>query len=63
MVTNISWVMLFNSNLKALGSAPYICGITATLKYIMGNILWLYQGLFIICTPDVTKYSSKEEDT
>ena len=34
VVTNISWNMLFNSNLKALGSAPYISGITATLKFI-----------------------------
>ena len=34
MVTNISWNMLSESNLKTLGSAPYICGITATLKFI-----------------------------
>ena len=34
VITDISWNMLFNSNLKALGSAPYICGITATLKFI-----------------------------
>ena len=26
--------MLFNSNLKSLGSAPHICSITATLKFI-----------------------------
>ena len=34
VVTDISWNMLLNTNLKVLGSAPYICGITATLKFI-----------------------------
>ena len=34
VITNISWNMLFNSNLKALVNSPYICGITATLKFI-----------------------------
>ena len=34
VVTDISLKMLFNSNLKALGSAPYICWITAALKFI-----------------------------
>ena len=36
VVTNISWTLLFNSNLKAFESALYIyiCGITATLTSI-----------------------------
>ena len=32
VVMNISWNILFKSNLKALESAPYIWGITVTLN-------------------------------
>ena len=41
VVMDMSWNMLFNSNLRASWSAPYICGITATLKFI--NQIALYE--------------------
>ena len=41
VVPNISWNMLFNSNLKALGSAPYRCDITVTLEFI--NLITLLE--------------------
>ena len=41
VVTDISWNMLFNSNLKALGSAPYICGITGGLIFHVEHFTFL----------------------
>ena len=59
MVTDISWNMLFNSNLKALGSVPYICSITATLKFI--NQIALLEDKEYILTKRA-KYSSSCKD-
>ena len=44
VVTNISWNMLFDSNLKTLGSVPYIFGITATLNCFA---VWYVFSLFL----------------
>ena len=40
VLTNIFWNKQFDYNLKVLGSASYICSITAILKFINQVAFW-----------------------